>query len=471
MPHHCHQPPAGYFWQGNADNARLRVICRFGISHGVFLILTKKGGDETMKKADYLSTLFVGIDIGSKINVVSALNFSQEFLIRMVPVKNAKGGTELIEQLICDALGKDPELKRIIVALESTGYYSFHTANYLSTSEKLLPFGIKVYCLNPKSVKNYKESYVDLPKNDGIDSFVIADFARCGRITIKPWKGAQYLALQRLTRHRLHITECIAREKVYMLNNIFLKFSEFAFLQKDEHPFSNKYGATAEAILTEFTTTEEIVNSSVEDLVDMITARSRGRIANPLNTAELLQKAARDSYRLDKCMYEPLTTSIACSFNCIRAFEKELKALDAAIEEAVKGLNPTEYQILLSVPGIGKVYGAGILAEIGSIKYYRNHNSLAKYSGIYWNQNQSGDFDGEDTSMSKAGNRYLRYYLIEAAGSVIQHCPEYASYYEKKYAEVLKHQHKRALALTSRKLIRMLFGLLDKSQLYSAGNE
>ena len=51
------------------------MICRFGISHGVFLILTKKGGDETMKKTDYLSTLFVGIDIGSKINVVSALNF------------------------------------------------------------------------------------------------------------------------------------------------------------------------------------------------------------------------------------------------------------------------------------------------------------------------------------------------------------------------------------------------------------
>ena len=59
---------------------------------GIFLILTKKGGDETMKKTDYLSTLFVGIDIGSKTNVVSALNFSQDYLVRMVPVKNAKGG-------------------------------------------------------------------------------------------------------------------------------------------------------------------------------------------------------------------------------------------------------------------------------------------------------------------------------------------------------------------------------------------
>ena len=424
-----------------------------------------------MKKTDYLSTLFVGIDIGSKTNVVSALNFSQDFLVRMVPVKNAKGGAELIEQLLCEALGKNPEIKRVVIALESTGYYGFHTANYLSSSEKLLPFNVKVYCLNPKVVKNYKESFIDLPKNDGIDSFVIADYARCDRIKIKPWKGSQYLALQRLTRHRLHITECIAREKVYMLNNIFLKFSEFAFLQKEEHPFSNKYSATAEAILTEFTTTEQIVNTPIEELVELITARSHGRIINPMNTAELLQKAARDSYRLDKCLYEPLTTSIACSFNCIRAFEKELKALDIAISEAVKGLNPTEYQILTSVPGIGKVYGAGILAEIGSINYFKNHNSLAKYSGIFWNQNQSGDFDGEDTPMSKAGNRYLRYYLIEATDSVVRHCPEYAAFYEKKYAEVPKHQHKRALALTSRKLIRMLFGLLDKSQLYSPGKE
>ena len=69
--------------------------------------------------------------------------------------------------------------------------------------------------------------------------------------------------------------------------------------------------------------------------------------------------------------------------------------------------------------------------------------------------------------MMKAGNRYLRYYLIQAAGSVVRYCPEYTDYYNKKFAEVPKHQHKRALALTARKLIRLIFGLLDKNQLYS----
>lgn len=420
-----------------------------------------------MKKIDYLSTLFIGIDIGSRINVVSAIDFNQEFFIRMKSIPNAQGGAEILEDMIADVLENHHKFRYVIIGLESTGFYGVHIANYLSTCEKLAPFSTHVYCLNPKEVANYKASFNSLDKNDGIDSFVIADFARVGRITIKPWRGSQYLALQRLTRHRLHISECIAREKTYLLNNVFLKFSEFAMLKNEEHPFSNKYGATAEAILTEFMTNEDLINSSTEELIEFINTKSRGRISDPDETATLLQTAARNSYRLDKCLYEPLTVSISSSFNCISAFEKELKAIDDAILRTVNGLNPVEYQILNSIPGIGKVYSAGILAEIGSVKCFKNNDTLAKYCGIVWKENQSGNFKAENTPMSKAGNRYLRYYIIEATNSVIRHCPEFRAFYSKKYAEVTTHQHKRALALTSRKFLRMLFGLLDKSQLYS----
>jgi hypothetical protein len=45
---------------------------------------------------------------------------------------------------------------------------------------------------------------------------------------------------------------------------------------------------------------------------------------------------------------------------------------------------------------------------------------------------------------------------------------EYKDFYYKKFGEVKTHQHKRALALTSRKLIRLIFGLLANNQLYSA---
>ncbi|WP_083825359.1 transposase [Clostridium sp. DL-VIII] len=80
----------------------------------------------------------------------------------------------------------------------------------------LAPFSIHVYCLNPKELANYKNSFNSLDKNHGIDSVVIADFARVGRINIQPWRVSQYLALQRLTHHRLHITEYIARKKTWI---------------------------------------------------------------------------------------------------------------------------------------------------------------------------------------------------------------------------------------------------------------
>ncbi|MBS6677901.1 MAG: transposase [Clostridiales bacterium] len=34
------------------------------------------------------------------------------------------------------------------------------------------------------------------------------------------------------------------------------------------------------------------------------------------------------------------------------------------------------------MPGISKVYSAGILAEMGSVKAFHNTNALAKYGGI-----------------------------------------------------------------------------------------
>lgn len=470
MLHPSRQLPAGYFRDGTADYARLHGVVVRDLSPGIPSYPYPKGGDTVKKriKIDHLSTLCVGLDIGSRNNYITALDFDSNPLINMRPVPNAASGAQVMEDMILQVLETQHRFTCLLVAMESTSFYGVHVANYLSTSDRLKPYGIKVFCLNPKEVSNYKKSFTGLGKNDGIDSFVVADYLRIGRVAIDPWRGAQYLALQRLTRQRRHISEAIAREKNYVLNNIFLKFSEFALLDGDESPLSNRFGATAEAILTEYRTTGDIADAPLEELAAFVAAKGRGRFADPGQVASLLQKAARDSYRLDKALYEPITISIACSFNCIRAFEKEQRALDKAIAQAVAGLNPVEYQILKSIPGIGPVYAAGILAEMGSVRCFNNHNALAKYSGIVWRDNQSGKFDAEDTPMVKAGNRYLRYYLIQAAGSVATYCPEYTAYYSKKFAEVPKHQHKRALALTARKLIRLIFGLLDRNQLYSA---
>ena len=314
---------------------------------------------------------------------------------------------------------------------------------------------------------NYRKAFIAMAKTDPFDAFIIADFARAGLIETQPWRGSQFLALKRLTRHRLHLAECITREKTYMVSNLYLKFSELQLLSGENQPFSNIYGATSSAILTEFLSPQEIIDASEEELLTFIADKSRNRITDISKTTELLKKAARDSYRLDKCLYEPLNVSLASSFNCIDTFKKEIKAIDDAIEKTIKGMQPNALTILKSIDGIGPVFAAGIVAEIGDINVFHSSDALAKYAGLTWSKNQSGEFDGEDTYMQKAGNTYLRYYLGEAANSVRRHIPEYRDYYVKKYNEVPKHQHKRALALTSRKFVRLVFGLLVKNQLYT----
>lgn len=420
-----------------------------------------------MIKINYMSTLFVGIDVSSKSNVVCAMDFDENKYLSS-SFKNNQPGAEELAEMIFNCMNSHPDLNTIVVALESTSVYSIHIANYLSTCELLMPYKPYIFCLNPKMTANYRKSYVGMDKTDPLDAYLIADFARCGRTKkCEPWRGSQFLALKRLTRHRLHLAECITREKTYMVSNLYLKFSELQLLDGDAQPFSNIYGATSSAVLTEFMSLQEIIDSSEDELLQFLAQKSRNRITDISKTSELLKKAARDSYRLDKCMYEPLNVSLASSFNCIQTYQKEIKLIDQAIEKCINGMNPNAFIILKSIPGIGPVWASGILAEIGDITAFHSSDALAKYAGLTWLKNDSGDFISEDNRVSKAGNTYLRYYLGEGSNSVRRYIQEYGEYYSKKYAEVTKHQHKRALALTSRKFVRLVFGLLVKNQLYT----
>ena len=417
-------------------------------------------------KNNILNTLFVGIDVSSTTNVLCALDFSGNKLLNLKALNNQPGAQAMLDNII-GCLDSN-NLKYVVIALESTSFYSTHIANFLASNELLLAYKPLVYCLNPKTIFNYRKSFVDMDKTDPLDAYIIADFARCGRITSEPWRGAQFLALQRLTRHRLHLIECVTREKTYMVSNIYLKFSELAVLDKQERPFSNTYGVTSAAVLTDFLSLDDITYSSTEELVAFVSKKGKNRFSDPVKTVKLLKKAARDSYRLDKVLYEPLNVSIASSFNVIKALENEIKTIDKAIEKTIKGINTSEFQSLTSIPGIGPVLASGILSEIGTITSFNSHNSLAKYAGLTWRVNQSGNFKSDETKMTKTGNKYLRYYLIEAANSVKKQNAEYKEYYYKKFGEVTTHNHKRALALTSRKLVRLIFGLLTKNQIYSS---
>ncbi|GER71192.1 hypothetical protein BpJC7_24950 [Weizmannia acidilactici] len=270
-------------------------------------------------------------------------------------------------------------------------------------------------------------------------------------------KEDQYITLQQLTRARYQIIHQLTREKQRFLQHLSFKCNTFS-----QEVDSSVFGNAMMELFSEKFSLDELAEMPLEDLAGK---KGHNRFNDPECVAKSIQKAMRSSYRLDKVVEDSIDLLLGTSITLIRTLQKQLKELEKGIERILAGLE--EAQTIESTPGIGKVFTAGIIAEIGQIERFEDETKIAKYAGLYWRKHQSGRFIADDTSLSHNGNQYLRYHLVEAANSVIRHIPEYRAYYEKKYNEVPKHQHKRALVLTARKFVRLVDALLRNHQLYA----
>ena len=403
-----------------------------------------------------MDPLYVGIDVGSRNNVAYLMR-PDGSKYGSFSLQNNRGGAKLLTEKIVSAMGA-MGLRDVVIGMESTSVYGDSLVYALREDGRLGQFQRKLHVLNPKQVRKFKEAYPDLPKNDFVDAFVIADHLRFGRIGKEVYMDDyRYKALQTLTRARFYAVQNLTREKQRFANYLFLKCSGIA--QASDIPNTS---ATTLSLMEHFETADDLANADLEELASFVSEAGRGRFADPEATAKTIQAAAKGSYRLPKTVNDSVNQAMSVSIAAMRALESQIKTLDKAIEQQFEIIPNT----LTSIPGIGKVYSAGIIAEIGDINRFQSQASVAKYAGLVWTQHQSGEFEAQHTQLIKSGNRFLRYYLLEAANSVRRCDSEFRRYYDLKFKEVNQFQHKRALALTARKLVRLVFRLLKDNRLY-----
>ena len=371
-------------------------------------------------------------------------------------MQNNRGGAKLLTERIVSAI-QSQGLEGVVIGMEATSIYGDSLVYALREDGKLGQYPRKIHVLNPKLINKFKESYPELPKNDDVDAFVIADKLRFGRIGKEVYMDDyRYKALQMLTRARFYAVQDLTREKQRFANYLFLKCSGLA----QDKDIANT-SATTLALMERFETVDELAYADLDELTAFIDEKGRN-FADPAAKAKAIQAAARNSYRLPVTVNNSVNQAMAVSIAAMRALEKQIKVLDKAIAQQFEIIPNT----LTSIPGIGRVYSAGIIAEIGDVNRFQSQASVAKFAGLVWTQHQSGEFETQDKKLIKSGNRFLRYYLLEAANSVRRCDSEFRRYYDLKYKEVNRHQHKRALALTARKLIRLVFRLLKDNRLY-----
>lgn len=149
----------------------------------------------------------------------------------------------------------------------------------------------------------------------------------------------------------------------------------------------------------------------------------------------------------------------------IEELTKLINQVDKSIKEKVK--ESLEAQLLQTIPGIGYFSSHLILSEIVDIQRFPSPKKLASYAGIVPSIHQSGNFT-HTGKITKQGNKYLRWILMEASQKAQEKDPYLKTFYEKISYKKGKQKAKVAIA---NKLAHIIWQVLKYKQAYKPYRE
>jgi len=142
------------------------------------------------------------------------------------------------------------------------------------------------------------------------------------------------------------------------------------------------------------------------------------------------------------------------------SFSGSIKLLSYEMKEIEKQMSkyasPTQ-TLLRSIPGVGKVTAATLVAYIGDIHRFSSPEKLVAYIGLDCRVHESGTSIHGKGYLTKRGNRYLRYILFNAAFIAKRKNRVMKEYLEKKMSEG-KHYFS-ALCAVERKLVHLIYAV------------
>jgi transposase len=168
---------------------------------------------------------------------------------------------------------------------------------------------------------------------------------------------------------------------------------------------------------------------------------------------------------------EQSLTVVAREF--VHALYRELITHDEQInqyEQSLAALLETneDYQRLQTIPGIGPVIAATLVAAVGDAHYFKNGRQMAAWIGLTPRQHASGE-KSRMKGISKRGDRVLRRLLIHGARTVLNWCEKKTD----KLSLWLKSLSSRAhpckvIVALANKLARIAWSVLATKQPYQA---
>ena len=383
----------------------------------------------------------VGIDIGKNHHEASIVSPEGKQIGRSLRFATTHKGADSLMSFIFKNIGNSP----CVFGMEATGHYWYPIYSFLKAK------GYTIYVINPIQSDSLRKMYIRQTKNDSIDSFLIAEVIRFGQFGTTSMADENILAMRQLCRYRDSVISSRTEIKLRIGTIMEQIFPEY------EKQFSSLWVSTSMGILEKYLTPENIENAPIDELFEIIKDKSHNRLTKA--KAISIKEAAADTFGI-KIAQDAFSFQLKQLIDRMNFLDKQIEALDIEIMKYYDQFDC----YLHTIPGIGIIGAATILAEIGDISRFKNSSALVAFAGIDPTVRQSGEFNSTHNHMSKRGSPYLRHAIFLAATTCSFHNSPLNAYYKKKRDQG-KH-HLTATGAVARKLTTVIYAVLRDSKPY-----
>lgn len=414
--------------------------------------LETKGKFTKNEKLTFISDdmLILGCDIGSETHYIRAIDTrGRELSKSAFPFSNSLEGFQSAKDWAVKMAAVNDK-KQIVLGLEPTGHYWFCLATWMISN------GISVIQVNPYAVKQTKELEDNSQlKDDTKDPKLIANLVKDGNFGMPYLPEKLYADLRRLSMFREQLNE----DRIRFLNRLHREMKIYFPEYKDA--LGKVDGAFSLQLLKNAPFPEDILllgNDGIRKIWHNVKLRGRG-----YSRSEEILKYARESVGM-KDGANASKTAVRWFVERIIELDEQLSEIENQLNQKCKEIPHTEK--ILEISGIGENTLSGILAEMGDISRFDDVKEIQKLSGLGLVSCSSGKHKGE-TKISHRGRKRLRYWLFQAAKSVVAHSAEFKElhvYYTTRTENPLKKM--QSLIVIACKILRVIYTILTKGTVY-----